>query len=201
MCKEKVWTSRKTHLTTILFGCAVAWWWLWLFRKWWSFTLTSVVNLSMRGPEHFQPHRSVSLTLSLVSPGCWHPGCFSRCCRFLWAGMWAYNIPLTLKPTHCHCFSLFFSLPREHPSGNADAFCGEAGAAAADVVSAPAARGKRSSQHPQQRGGNACEPGLGAGLPEAAPAFDRVRMIWPFLCWFSILQHAWLCCTLSLSSV
>lgn len=166
----------------------------------------------MRGPEHFQSLHSVSLTLRLVSPGYWQPGCFSRCRRFLWAassmpaavcggaGMWDHNIPLTCKPTNSHFFlAFFFPLPREHPSGNTDAFCGEAGSAAADVVSAPAAGWKRSSQHPQQRRGNACELGLGEGLPEAAPAFDRVRMIWWFLCWFSVLYHAWFCCTLSLS--
>lgn len=174
--------------------------------------MTSVVSLSTRGLEHFQSHQSMSLTSSLVSPGFWQPGCFSRCCRFLWAvssfqppcggaGMWGYNIPSVLKPTNSHCFSFFSSLAREHPSGDADAFRGAAGAAAPDVVPAPAAWWERSSQHPQQRGGNACELGLGEGLPEAAPAFDRVRMIWWFLCWFSVLHHAWLCCALSLGGV
>lgn len=74
----------------------------------------------MRGPEQFQSHHSVSLTLRLVSPGYWQPGCFSRCRRFLWAassmpaavcggaGMWDHNIPLTRKPTNSHFFLAFF---------------------------------------------------------------------------------------------
>ena len=96
------------------------------------------------------------------------------------AGTWGYGIHLTCSlqiPISFFFFFFSFFLPREHPSGNTDAFCGEAGSAAADVVSAPTAGWKRSSQHPQQRRGNACELGLGEGLPEAAPAFDRVRMI------------------------
>lgn len=84
----------------------------------------------MRGPEHFQSHHSVSLTLRLVSPGYWQPGCFFRCRRFLWAassmpaavcggaGMWDHNIPLTRKPTSSHFFLAFFfpfpeNIPRE----------------------------------------------------------------------------------------
>lgn len=94
------------------------------------------------------------------------------------AGRWGYGIHLTRSlQMPISFFFFFFFLPRQHPSGNTDAFCSEAGSAAADMVSAPAAGWKRSSQHPQQRRGNACELGLGEGLPEAAPAFDRVRMI------------------------
>lgn len=214
LCEEKVWTARKTHLTTFLFGCAGAWWWLWLLRKWWGFHIdfcgqsqherSWVLPAPRNHVPHLMPGVSCTLATRLFFQVLQVPlGCQLHASRsVVELGCGDITFPLTHKPTNSHFFlSLFCCLPREHPSGDADAFCGQAGSAAPDVVSAPAAGWKRSSQHPQQRGGNACQLGLGEGLPEAAPAFDRVRMIWWFLCWFSILCHAWLCCTLSLNGV
>lgn len=129
-------------------------------------------------------------------------GCQLHATRCVWCG-WKVRIWHSPNPQLANSYFFFssFFLSRGHPSGNTDAFCSEAGSAAADVVSAPAAGWKRSSQHPQQRRGNARELGLGKGLPEAAPTFDRVRMILWFLCWFSALYPAYLCCTLSRNRV
>lgn len=91
------------------------------------------------------------------------------------ARMWGNGIHLDCSLQIPISFSFF--IPREYPSGDTDAFCGEAGSAAADMVPAPAARRKRSAQHPQQRRRYAREPGLGEGLPEVTSTFDRVRMI------------------------
>lgn len=111
----------------------------------------------------------------------WHAWGLSPVTR-MWGGEW--HSPKR-QPTNS--YFLFFFIPREHPSGDTDALCGEAGPAEADVVSAPAAGRKRSTQHPQPRRRDARELGLGEGLPEVAPASDRVRMISWFLCLFSFI--------------
>lgn len=121
-------------------------------------------------PAWFFPGAAGSSTFGLPAP------CQPLCVVLLGGGAVVFTLPAAYKFPSFNSF-IFFFLRREHPSGNTDAFCGEAGSAAADMVSAPAAGWKRSSQHPQQRRGNAGELGLGEGLPEAAPAFDRVRMI------------------------
>jgi hypothetical protein len=69
---------------------------------------------------------------------------------------------------------MFFPIHRWWPPGDIDAFCCAAGTAAVDMVPVAEARWPWSSQHPQPGRGNACEPGLGARLSQAAPASNRV---------------------------
>lgn len=73
--------------------------------------------------------------------------------------------------------SLIFVLSavcRWWPPRDVDAFRRAAGAAEVDVVPAAEARWPRSSEHPQSGRSDTCEPGLGAGLSQAAQALDRV---------------------------
>lgn len=118
--------------------------------------------------------------------------CQPLCCTWHACGlspvtrMWGNGIHLSGSLQIHTSFS--FLIPREHPSGDTDALCSEAGPAEADVVSAPAARRKRSSQHPQPRRRDARELGLGEGLPEVASASDRVRMTSWFLCLFFLYR-------------
>lgn len=92
--------------------------------KWWGFfTLTSVVSLTLRGPEHFQSHHSVSLALSIdlswilaasmffqVPQVPWLLGCqlhASPCVLCAWeVGIWHSPNP---QPTNSHLFYYFLS--------------------------------------------------------------------------------------------
>lgn len=69
---------------------------------------------------------------------------------------------------------IFTPVYRWWPPRDVDAFCCAAGPAEVGVVPVAEARWPRSSQHPQPGRSDPCELGLGAGLPQAAPASNRV---------------------------